>query len=180
MTMVVQSYVGGGWRAPSGGRAELLDAATGEPVATVGTDPIDMLPVLDHARSVGGPALRELTFHARAPLLKQLAEYLNEQRDAVLRAVAWTGATGATRASTSTAASARCSCTPAGQAGAARRHDLRRRCRRAARQARHVRGPAPLHAAAGVAVQINAFNFPVWGLLEKFGAGVPGRGAHRS
>ena len=60
---------------PGGDRLALLNASTSEPVAEIGTAPIDMIPVLDHARSVGGPALRELTFHERALMLKQLAPY---------------------------------------------------------------------------------------------------------
>ena len=66
MTMAVTSYVAGRWQDPAGDRAALLDATTSRPVAEIGTAPIDMVPVIDHARSVGGPALREMTFHERA------------------------------------------------------------------------------------------------------------------
>ncbi len=73
MTTPVESYVAGRWLGPAGDRLELLNAATAEPVAVIGTDPIDMVPVLDHARSVGGPALRDMPFHERALALKALA-----------------------------------------------------------------------------------------------------------
>ena len=63
--ILVESYVAGRWQGPAGARTELLNASTAEPVAVIGTDPIDMVPVLDHARSVGGPALRDMPFHER-------------------------------------------------------------------------------------------------------------------
>ncbi|MCU1431074.1 MAG: phenylacetic acid degradation protein paaN, partial [Actinotalea sp.] len=81
MTMTVRSYVAGGWRGPGAERLVLLDAATAEPVAVVGTGTIDMVPVLDHATSVGGPALREMPMHERALALKRLALHLTERRE---------------------------------------------------------------------------------------------------
>ena len=93
MTMAVASYVAGRWQDPAGDRTELLDAATSEPVAEIGAAPIDMVPVIDHARSVGGPALREMTFHERALALKQLALHLNGKRDEFYPISTWTGAT---------------------------------------------------------------------------------------
>ena len=67
MTMAVDSYVAGRWQDPAGDRVALLDATTSRPVAVIGTAPIDMVPVLDHARSVGGPALREMTVPRAGP-----------------------------------------------------------------------------------------------------------------
>ena len=93
MTMLVESYVAGRWQGPAGTRTELLNASTAEPVAVIGTDPIDMVPVLDHARSVGGPALREMPFHERALALKALAAHLNGKREQFYAISAWTGAT---------------------------------------------------------------------------------------
>ena len=54
----LQSYVEGRWQAPTGGGVEVRDAATGEPVAVVSSEGVDMGVALDHARRVGGPALR--------------------------------------------------------------------------------------------------------------------------
>ena len=73
--------------------------------------------MLDHARTVGGPALRELTFHQRAALLKQLGLRLMAQKDEFYELSTAPARPTATTRSTSTAASARCSRTPA-RAGA--------------------------------------------------------------
>ena len=93
VTMLVGSYVAGRWHGPAGDHVELLNAVTAEPVAVAGTDPIDLVPVLDHARSVGGPGLRELPFHQRALILKGLAGHLNTKREQLYAISAWTGAT---------------------------------------------------------------------------------------
>ena len=92
MTMLVESYVAGRWHGPAGQRTALLNASTAEPVAVIGTAPIDMVPVLDHARSVGGPALREMPFHERALALKALATHLNGKREHLYAISSWTGA----------------------------------------------------------------------------------------
>ena len=66
---VLRSYTGGAWRTGSGEGVLLHDAVTGEPVARVSSAGIDMAAALDYGRRVGGPAVRELTFHQRAALL---------------------------------------------------------------------------------------------------------------
>src|SRR6476659_2515776 len=91
--MLVDSYVAVRWHGPAGTRTALLNAANAAPVAATGTDPIDMGPVLDHARSVGGPALREMPFHERALALKARAAYLNGKREQFYAISAWPGAT---------------------------------------------------------------------------------------
>src|SRR5260221_7001796 len=78
---VLGSYTGGQWRAPSGEGAPLHDAVTGEEVARISSDGIDKAAALDYGRAVGGPALRELTFHQRAAILKSLWSYLPEHRE---------------------------------------------------------------------------------------------------
>src|SRR5215469_3908200 len=90
---VLPSYTGGQWRTPSGEGAPLLDAVTGEEVARVSSEGIDMAAALDYGRAVGGPALRELTFHQRAALLRSLASYLREHREEMYALSARTGAT---------------------------------------------------------------------------------------
>ncbi|MEP6562384.1 MAG: 3,4-dehydroadipyl-CoA semialdehyde dehydrogenase, partial [Nakamurella sp.] len=178
MTMVVESYVAGRWVDPAGDRLELLNASTSEPVAQISTAPVDMAPVLDHARSVGGPALRELTFHQRALILKQLAAHLNSKRPDFYAISAWTGATkrdslidvdGGIGVLFTYASKGRRELPnstvlvdgPTEQLG-----------RTGAFVGQHIY--TPRH---GVALQINAFNFPVWGMLEKlapaFLAGIP-------
>jgi oxepin-CoA hydrolase/3-oxo-5,6-dehydrosuberyl-CoA semialdehyde dehydrogenase len=178
MTMVVDSYAAGRWIAPSGRTTALLNASTAEPVAVIGTDPIDLVPVLDHARSVGGPALRALPFHERAIRLKQLAIHLNGKRDAFYAISEWTGATrrdslvdidGGIGVLFTFASKGRRELPnstvlldgPAEVLGKTGQF-----------LGQHIYTPR-----RGIALQINAFNFPVWGMLEKlapaFLAGVP-------
>ncbi len=178
MTIVVTSYVAGRWQDPAGDRTTLLDAATSDPVAEIGTAPIDMVPVVDHARSAGGPALRELTFHQRALILKQLALHLNGKRDEFYALSTRTGATkrdslvdvdGGIGVLFTYASKGRRELPnttvlldgPAEKLG-----------RRGHFVGQHIFAPR-----RGLALQINAFNFPVWGMLEKLGpaflAGVP-------
>ena len=178
MTIPVGSYIAGRWQGPAGARTELLNASTAEPVAVIGTDPIDMVPVLDHARSVGGPALREMPFHERALALKALAAHLNGKRDQFYAISSWTGATkrdsfvdidGGIGVLFTYASKGRRELPnstvlvdgPAERLGKAGQF-----------VGQHIYTPR-----RGVALQINAFNFPVWGMLEKlapaFLAGVP-------
>ena len=178
MTMTVESYVGGRWTGLGPTTTDLLDASTGEPVATVGTDVIDMVPVVDHARSVGGPALRELTFHERALILKGLALHLQERREDLYPISTWTGAT-------------RRDSLVDVDGGIGVLFSYSGKGRRELPNSRVlVDGPAErlgrggqfvgqhVHTSRrGLALQVNAFNFPVWGMLEKlapaFLAGVP-------
>jgi len=176
--MLVESYVAGRWQGPAGTHTELLNAATAEPVAVIGTDPIDMVPVLDHARSVGGPVLRAMPFHDRALALKALATHLNGKREQLYAISSWTGATkrdsvvdidGGIGVLFTYASKGRRELPnstvlvdgPSERLG-----------RGGQFVGQHIYTPR-----RGVALQINAFNFPVWGMLEKlapaFLAGVP-------
>jgi oxepin-CoA hydrolase/3-oxo-5,6-dehydrosuberyl-CoA semialdehyde dehydrogenase len=178
MTIAVSSFVAGRWQDPAGERSLLLDAATSEPVAEIGTAPIDMVPVIDHARSVGGPALWELTFHERALVLKQLALHLNGKRDEFYDLSSRTGATK--RDSLVDVDGGIGVLFTYGSKG---RRELpnttvlvdgvaEKLGRGGQFVGQHIYTPR-----RGIALQINAFNFPVWGMLEKFGpaflAGVP-------
>src|SRR6266699_1258115 len=175
---VLRSYVGGAWTGPADGGRPVLDAVTGEEVARVSSTGIDLAAALDYGRSSGGPALRELTFHQRAALLKSLGQLLREHRQELYALSARTGATlgdskfdvdggigvllsyasRAKRELPNDTILAEGPVEPLGKGGTF--------------VAQHIL--TPLH---GVAVQINAFNFPVWGPLEKFApafiAGVP-------
>src|SRR5579863_10546336 len=90
---VLRSYVCGDWFTPAGQGRPVLDAVTGEEVASVSSAGVDMAAALDYGRSTGGPALRELTFHQRAGLLKALGSQLREHRDELYALSARTGAT---------------------------------------------------------------------------------------
>ena len=90
---ILRSYTGGQWRTPAGQGARLFDAVTGEEVARISSEGIDMAAALNYGRAAGGPALRALTFHQRAALLKSLASYLREHREEMYALSARTGAT---------------------------------------------------------------------------------------
>src|SRR5204862_506330 len=68
--ITLHSYTHDTWIAPEQPLTEIASAVTGKPVAQIGTTVRDFAGVLDHARNVGGPALRAMTFHSRARLLK--------------------------------------------------------------------------------------------------------------
>ncbi len=95
MTISLHSYAAGHWIAPAGNITTLASAVTGEPVAHIGGGGLDFAAMAAHARTVGGPALRALTFHQRAALLKALAQHLNERREPLYELSYDTGATKA-------------------------------------------------------------------------------------
>ena len=176
--MVLGSYVNGSWMSPSAEGAPLLDAVTGEQVATISSAGIDMRAALGYGRAVGGPGLRGLTFHERAAILKSLSQFLREHRPELYALSARTGAT---------LSDARFDVDGgigvlASYASQGRRElpadtvlldgDAAQLGKGGQFLGQHILTPRQ-----GVAVQINAFNFPVWGPLEKFApaflAGVP-------
>ena len=91
--MQLQSFVGGRWLSGAGAGVALRDATTGEVVASASADGLDTDLMLRHAREVGGPNLRRLTFHERAALLKALARFLGEHKDEFYALSYATGAT---------------------------------------------------------------------------------------
>ena len=174
---VLRSYVSGRWTAPPDGRP-VRDAVTGEEITRISSDGIDLGAALDYGRRVGGPALRALTFHERAALAKAAGGMLRDHRDELYALSARTGATlgdskfdvdGGIGVLLSYASKARRelpndtvyaegAVEPLGRGG-------------------QFAGQHILTPRRGVAVQVNAFNFPVWGPLEKMApaliAGVP-------
>lgn len=178
---VLSSWVEGGWVTPEiedVAGAPIHDAVTGEEICRLSTAGIDMAAVLDYGRRVGGPALAALTFHQRAALLKALASYLREHRDELYALSARSGATrGDSMFDVDGGIGVLFS-----YASKGRRElpadtvlldgDLEPLGKGGTFVGQHIWTPL-----RGVAVQINAFNFPVWGPLEKFApaflAGVP-------
>jgi len=77
----LHSFVAGRWLSGAGAGVSLRDATTGEVIASASADGLDSRALLRHAREVGGPNLRRLTFHERAALLKALARLLLENKD---------------------------------------------------------------------------------------------------
>ena len=91
----LESHICGRWHSPPGEGFATHHAVTGLPVAGVSSDGIDFSAVVGHARHVGGPALRALTFHERAALRKALGQHLLTEKDHLYDL---STATGATRA----------------------------------------------------------------------------------
>ncbi|TWG94606.1 oxepin-CoA hydrolase/3-oxo-5,6-dehydrosuberyl-CoA semialdehyde dehydrogenase [Mesorhizobium sp. J18] len=179
MTVIsLNSFAAGRWIAPSGRVTPLKSAVTGEVVAEIGAAGLNFSTMADHARTVGGPALRKMTFHERAAMLKALAQYLNERRDALYELSYETGATKPDSMIDIDGGIG----TLFVYASKGRRElpddtilvegALERLSRSGNFLGQHVATPLQ-----GVAVHINAFNFPVWGMLEKLAptllAGVP-------
>jgi oxepin-CoA hydrolase/3-oxo-5,6-dehydrosuberyl-CoA semialdehyde dehydrogenase len=178
MARVLESYTAGRWQAPSDEGAPVADAVTGETVAHVSSAGVDVGAMVDHGRRVGGPALRALTFPERAALLKSLAAHLQEHREEFYALSARTGATrrdskvdidGGIGVLMVYASKGRKEL-PEGRV--LLEGDVEPLSKGGTFAGRHVLTPL-----RGVAVQINAFNFPVWGMLEKLApavlAGVP-------
>jgi oxepin-CoA hydrolase/3-oxo-5,6-dehydrosuberyl-CoA semialdehyde dehydrogenase len=173
----VKNYVCGQWVAGEGTETTIYNAITGDQIGAVSSAGIDFEAVLNYGRKIGGSTLRKMTFQERGQMLKALALFLMEQKQKYYEVSAWTGATkvdswidieggiGNLFANASlrrqfpdlpyyvdgTAA-------PLSKGGSFIGH--------------HIMVPKQ-----GVAIHINAFNFPIWGMLEKIAvnlmAGVP-------
>ncbi|MGN6199811.1 aldehyde dehydrogenase family protein, partial [Humibacter sp.] len=180
MTDILPSYVQGAWWTPDyvSDAVDVRDASTGEVVTRVSTNGLDFAGALEYARTVGQASLGRLTFHQRALLLKQFAQALTERKDELYELSA-RGGTTKTDAMVDIDGGIGVLFTYSSKG----RRELpntqvvvdgpaERLSKDGTFLGRHVYSRLP-----GVAVQINAFNFPVWGSLEKFApaflAGVP-------
>ena len=176
--MKLQSYAYGSWTEGMDEGQMLFDAANGEPIAAISSNGIDFKRMIEYGRKVGGPKLRKMTFHERARMLKALAQHLMSKKDYFYQLSYKTGATkvdswidiegGAGTLFTYASKGRRelpnqpflldGNLEPLSKGGTFVGH--------------HIYVPME-----GVAVHINAFNFPVWGMLEKlaptFLAGMP-------
>ena len=79
--MKLQSYAAGKWYEAPGGFVDLPSAVDGHTVAQASSQGLDFGAMVRYARETGGPALRALTFHQRAAMLKELALYLSDRKD---------------------------------------------------------------------------------------------------
>jgi oxepin-CoA hydrolase/3-oxo-5,6-dehydrosuberyl-CoA semialdehyde dehydrogenase len=175
---LLRSYVGGAWLTPAGEGRPVFDAVSGEEVARVSSDGIDMAAALSYGRATGGPALRELTFHQRAALLKSLGSMLREHRDELYALSAKTGATlGDARFDVDGGIGVLLSYASRAKRELPNDTVYAEGTPEALGRGGQFLGQHVLTSLHGIAVQINAFNFPVWGPLEKFApaflAGVP-------
>jgi len=176
--MQLQSFVAGKWQAGARNAVTLRDATSGEVIANASSDGIDFGAALEHARGVGGPNLRKLTFHERAALLKALAKMLAEHKDEFYRL---SYATGATKSDSWIDIDGGISTLFVYASKGTRELPNSRIYVDGAVEAISKTGTFVAQhvcvALEGAAVHINAFNFPVWGMLEKLAptllAGVP-------
>ena len=93
MPIVLESFAEGKWVSPAGTLAEIPSAIDGHVVAVASSAGLDFGAMARYARRIGGPALRRLTFHERADILKRLAAYLTERKQALYELAFDTGAT---------------------------------------------------------------------------------------
>lgn len=173
----LQNYAAGKWVEGSGKATTLYNSITGEAIYEADSSGLDFTIMLDYARKVGGPALRKMTFHERGRMLKALAMHLNSKKEEFYK-VSW--ATGATRIDSWIDI----------EGGIGNLFAYASLRRQFPDETYYVDGEAAKlskngtfighHICVpkeGVAIHINAYNFPVWGMLEKvavnFLAGVP-------
>ncbi|MDB4224841.1 phenylacetic acid degradation bifunctional protein PaaZ [Granulosicoccus sp.] len=174
----VQSYAYGDWIDPSGSARTIASAIDGSELAIAGSDSLQFQDMIHYAKEHGGPALRRQSFHDRARMIKALALHLREHRDALYTLSYNTGATLSDSQIDIDGGIG----TLLVFASKGRREmpddtiyldgDVEMLSRQGTFLGQHV-----CTSLRGVAVHINAYNFPVWGMLEKLGpcllAGVP-------
>ena len=175
--MKLTNYVLSAWHSHQGKGTEQFNAITGALLSTAGSEGLDYAAIASYARKTGSPALRKMTFYERGLMLKKLALFLHERRKSYYPL---SYATGATKADSWVDIE--------GGIGTLFAYASLRR--KFGNETFYVDGEAvksskegtfmghhilsPRH---GVAIHINAFNFPIWGMLEKlaptFLAGMP-------
>jgi len=175
--MKLENYITGNWIAGDGEGQLLFNAVTGEAVASASTKGLDFKKILQHGREVGNPALRKMTFHERGNMLKALATHLRKHLPELYAVSYKTGATKAdswvdieggignlfANASLRRKFPNEVFCVDGDSHNLSKNNTF---------MGTHILVPKD-----GVAVHINAFNFPIWGMLEKIAvnllAGMP-------
>ncbi len=173
----LENYIGGDWITGDGEGQLLYNAVTGQPIASATTKGLDFKGMTDYARKVGNPALRKMTFHQRGNMLKALALHLRKHLDKFYQVSYQTGATKADSwvdieggiGNLFANASLRRKFPDETFCIDGESHNLGKN--------NTFMGTHILVPKEGVAIHINAFNFPVWGMLEKIAvnllAGMP-------
>lgn len=175
MSFALKNYACGQWVA--GEENQLFHAISGEVIATAGSEKINLGEMMQYARSVGGPALRKMTFHERGRALRSLAQHLLANKEKYYSLSAATGATkvdswvdiegGIGNLFSYASLRRQFPDKPYAYDG-----DFVSLSKGGTFGGHHLLVPKE-----GVAIHINAFNFPVWGMLEKIAvnllAGVP-------
>jgi oxepin-CoA hydrolase/3-oxo-5,6-dehydrosuberyl-CoA semialdehyde dehydrogenase len=161
----LRSYLGGRWTEGSGAPQTLVNPATEEPLARVSSEGLDLAAALEHARGNGGPALRALSFAERGALLKEMAKAIQVHRDELLELAIVNGGNTRSDAKFDVDGAVFTLQTYAelGEKLGAAKFLVDGEGVQLGRSPRfhgqHVCVPR-----RGVAVHINAFNFPAWGL----------------
>ncbi|MBU2494079.1 MAG: phenylacetic acid degradation bifunctional protein PaaZ [Bacteroidetes bacterium] len=166
--MKLRSYAKGEWYESQGDFQKLYNPVNSEEVALVSSEGLDIKSMLEYARKVGSPNLRNMTFHERGRMLKSLAQYLMSRKDEFYP---WSFKTGATKIDSWVDIEGGIS-TLFTYASKSRRElpdekiwiegAMEPLSKNGTFIGQHVCVPLQ-----GVAVHINAYNFPVWGMLEK-------------
>jgi len=173
----LKNYALGKWIEGEGEGRVLYNAINGDPVAIATSAGLDFKAMAEYARNTGGPALRKMTFHARGNMLKALAMHLRKHLDSFYKVSYYTGATKVDSwvdieggiGNLFANASLRRKFPDETFCIDGESHNL---SKNSTFMGTHILVPKE-----GVAIHINAFNFPVWGMLEKIAvnllAGVP-------
>ncbi|HQV87205.1 MAG TPA: phenylacetic acid degradation bifunctional protein PaaZ [Chitinophagaceae bacterium] len=173
----LENYITGNWITGDGEGQLLYNAVTGAPVAAASTKGLDFKSIIEYGRTTGNPALRKMTFHQRGNMLKALALHLRNHLEKFYTISYQTGATKADSwvdieggiGNLFANASLRRKFPDEVFCIDGESHNLSKN--------NTFMGTHILVPKEGVAIHINAFNFPVWGMLEKIAvnllAGVP-------
>lgn len=173
----LNNYACGQWIPSTDDGEVLYNAISGEALYLCDSVNVDFAAALEYGRTVGGKQLRKMTFHERGRMLKALAMYLNERKEKYYQISAYTGATrsdswvdiegGFGNLFTNASLRRNLPDEPFYVDG-----EMAKLSKHGTFIGHHIMVPR-----RGVAVHINAYNFPVWGMLEKiavnFMAGVP-------
>lgn len=175
--MKLKNYAEGRWVEHKGYGFEQYNAITGDLISTASSEGLDYEAMTDYARRIGGKALRSMTFYERGFMLKKLALHLDSLKKKYYQISYLSGATKSDSwvdidggiGTLFTYASLR------RQLGNQRFYvdgDTAKISKNNTFVGQHIMSPKQ-----GVVVHINAFNFPIWGMLEKLSAnliaGVP-------
>ena len=166
--LTLRSYALGEWRAAGGRAATLVNPATEEPVGEVARGDLDRAAVLRHAREAGGSALRAMSFAERAERLGRMSEVIQEAREELIELAVRNG--GNTRSDAKfDVDGASFSLSAYAEVGAAfdASHALSDGPGVPLGRSPRFHGQHVLVPRRGVAVHVNAFNFPAWGFAEK-------------
>jgi len=172
-----ENYALGNWIKGDGEETPLFNAITGDQIGTASSKGLDFSEMMDYARQVGGPKLRKMTFQQRGLMLKALALHLHSIKNKFYSLSAETGATkvdswidiegGIGNIFTNASLRKNFPDLPYHIDG-----DMAPLSKNGTFIGHHIMTPRE-----GVAIHINAFNFPIWGMLEKIAvnlmAGVP-------